>query len=184
MNSRPFLSQPVIIVFIFAVGTAASIFGAFASDNVDFARARYTIWPCLVLGAWATAIVIVRAPHLPDTSWAHWWVAGVIAYLVHLWFGFGVIFEWSLSAVFSGQGPIAASANFGLLALWLVSSAMAVLKRGPMWLHIATTGLFIAAALLSTLPRLDSPALYGGLLLAGLWLAALYCRFALARRSP
>ncbi|NKB49156.1 MAG: hypothetical protein GKS02_07305 [Alphaproteobacteria bacterium] len=183
MNSRPVIAQPVIILFIFALGTAAAVFGAIASDNVDFARARLTVWTCLALGAWATAIVIARAPHLQDTSWARWWIAGLIAYLVHLWFGFGVIFEWSLGAVFQSQTALVAGANFALLALWLVSAVIAAVKRGPLWLHLATTALFAAAALISTLSLWDTPAFYGGLLIAALWLAALYYRFVLARRS-
>jgi hypothetical protein len=183
MNSRPFIARPVIILFIFAAGTAAAVFGAFASDNVDFGRARFTVWTCLILGAWATAIVIVRAPHLRDTSWMHWWIAGLIAYLIHLWFGFGVIFDWSLTAVFEGQGPIVASANFGLLALWILSAALALLRRGPIGLHLATTGLFAATALLSTLSRWNEPAFFGGLAIAALWLGALYYRVPFANRQ-
>ena len=181
MSSRPFIAQPVIILFILAAGSAAAVFAAIAAENVDFARARYSIWACLTLGAWATAIVIVRAPNLRDTSWPQWWVAGLLAYLVHLWFGFGVIFEWNIAATFAGQTAIVAGANFGLLTLWILSAAMAVFKRGPVWFHIATTGLFATTALFSTLPRLGSPAFYGGLLIVALWLAAIYYRVAWRR---
>jgi hypothetical protein len=135
------------------------------------------------LGAWASAIFIVRAPQLHSTSWAQWWLAGLIAYLVHLWFGFGIIFEWSLSAVFESQTTIVAAANFGLLALWILSAALALLRRGSIWIHIATTGLFAATTLFSTLPRLGTPAFAGGVLIVILWLAAIYYRIALKRRE-
>ncbi|SMF51395.1 hypothetical protein SAMN06265365_11793 [Tistlia consotensis] len=167
---------PVAVLLLFAFGFALSIFAGLMASNAAYARAQYTIWPCLLLGGWATAILIRRAPALGRTGWRAWWIGGLVAYLVHLWFGFGVIYGWSFAAVYAGQGSLVASANFALALLWLASALVPAEGRPWIVLHLATAALFIAASLGSTLLFARGPSWAGGLALAVAWLAALYLR--------
>lgn len=181
MANRPFISPVVTVFLVFAAGVAIAVLGALLADNVQYARARYTVWPCIALGGWAVAILISQAPNVAGTNWRTWWIAGLVAYFVHLWFGFVVIYGASVVALYWGQGWLVATANLALLVLWIASALAAVFGHFWMPLHVAATVLFVITTFASTVIFAVGWARYGGIAIALVWLAAGYWRYLRAR---
>lgn len=170
-------------VFALGAGVAASIAFGTISSNPDYGRAILTIWPCLALGVLSVAVALVRGIGETDRSWFPYWVAGFVAYLVHLFFGFGLIYGASISATFAGQGLVAAAGNFGLFALWGLSLGFEVMGRGSKQLHFAALSLFAASTLGSTLLADRVATQIGGGAIICLWFAAIYVRVGKKRQS-
>lgn len=174
----PLMDQRILAFLVFAVGMALAVFLVLLASNVGYARAKYTIWPCVALGGWAVALMIRfgGTAGLDRTAWRTWWAWGLVAYVVHLWWGFGVIFGWSVDAVYAGQGSLVAGANFTLLGLWAVSVAVSFLRWPMDWLHFIAALLFAVSTLTASIlfGRDISP--IGGVLILAVWLAALYMR--------
>lgn len=174
------LREPVAVLSIFAAGLAATALGPLLADTPDHARAVWSVWPVLVLGGIAVARMIRRGPGMEGTGWLGWWTAGFLAYLVHLRFGFGVIYAYDLQAVRTGQGLVTTVANFTLLALWGLSLLATILPREPpgeQALHVLASGLFAVTALASTVLFAAHPVSVAiGAGLALIWLHALWRR--------
>ncbi|HKK30512.1 MAG TPA: hypothetical protein VKA18_08995, partial [Alphaproteobacteria bacterium] len=105
-GDRPLLDSRVAAVSMFAAGLAITVFLSLSAENPDFARARYSVWPVIALGGWAVALMIRHGFTLAlgATHWRWWWSAGLAAYAVHLYWGFGAIYAWDLGLVVEGQG--------------------------------------------------------------------------------
>lgn len=175
---RPLLDARVAAFLVFSVGFAASMIAGLLAADADFARAKLTIWPCAALGGWAVALMLrgglgdgAEAP-----PWRVWWAWGLVAYAVHLWWGFGVVYGWDFGAVYAGQGALVATANFGLAVLWALSVIVAFAGWPFRWLHIVTALLFAVAMLAASIlfGRDISPV--GGAILLAIWIAAYYRR--------
>lgn len=176
--AAPLLDGRVAALAVFAIGLALTVFLSLSADDPAYARAKYSIWPVVALGGWAVALMLRHGftPALDATHWRVWWAGGLLAYALHLYWGFGVIYGASFRAVYAGQGALVASANFGLFALWLLSASAAFARLPALWLHLFAAALFVVATLAATIlfGRDISPV--GGVIVLLLWLAALYLR--------
>lgn len=143
---------PGLALFAFIVAMAVALLGPLASDDLVYNRTRYAIWATLLLAIPAVVRFILalgRAP--PGRAWRAWWTAALCGYLVHLWYGFGVMFAGDLAATFDAQGTLVAGSNFALALLWLASVAVAWSGRRAFWLHAIATLLLCVSAITSTL---------------------------------
>ena len=177
---------------LFALGVAAAVLGALVTDAPDYARARFTIWPSIGLGGLAVALALNRYPapwahaHRPGgygtggwqtRAWRSLWGFGYLAYLVHLWFALGGVFEWRLDIAFTAQTYLVTGANLLLLALWSASVVAAWFRLPAAWLHLAAMALFVVATVAATIVfgRSLEMVAAGGLIVAG-WIVALALR--------
>ncbi|MEQ9124052.1 MAG: hypothetical protein RIM80_15975 [Alphaproteobacteria bacterium] len=176
-QGRPFVDPRIGAFALFALAVAAATFSALLSPAPDYARAANSIWPCIALGGWAVARALNRCPDAFDGLWRVLWTLGFLAYLIHLWFALGGVFQWSLGAVFDVQGTVVTAANLALAALWGVSVAAAWLGIRATWLHIAAKTLFAATTVVASIPfARDMASLAGGLLVVAVWIGALALR--------
>lgn len=81
--------------------------------------------------------------------------------------GLGGAFDWTVAAMFDQQGAVVGWANVGLLALWSASAVAASMRWRVMWLHAATTALFIVAGVMSSVFLGDSVIWLTGLMALG-----------------
>jgi len=169
------VAMPSLALFGFALAMAAALLGPLASSDLVYNRTRFTIWATILLAIPAVAsfiLAIGRASLGP--AWRAWWTAALGAYLVHLWYGFGVMFAGDFAATFAAQGTLVAGSNFLLAAVWLASVASAWSALSAPWLHGLATLLFCVSAITSTLlfGRPPSP-WFGWALAAGIAAAAI-----------
>lgn len=172
-------------ILIFTVGTVLiAMFGPeflatadMTNTEIAAMQAKWTAWPVIILGGVAAALFIAHAPtNLVDWGWPNWQIAGAAAYGVHVYAGFGGGFDWSFAAMFDQQGALVAGANVSLLALWTASALAALLGWRMMWLHVATTALFVVAGVLSSYFLGESVIWLTGLMALG-WVGAAIYRY-------
>jgi hypothetical protein len=178
-------SAAPFVLFVFAVALATALLAPLAFGDVIYHRARFTIWAALTLASPAIALAVLRIGRAPlGAAWLAWWTAALAFYLLHIWYGFGVMFAGSWSATAEAQGPGVTVSNFALAALWSASVAAGWLQLGATWLHALATALLVVNATTSTLlfGRPPSP-LIGGAFAAVIAAAALV-RVALALDAP
>jgi hypothetical protein len=174
----PVLDTRAAAFLVFSLGFAIAVFAGLLADDADYARAKYTIWPSVALGGWAIALMLRYGPGeaLAETSWRLWWAWGLLAYAIHLYWGFGVVYGGDLDAVYAGQGSLVATANFALLFLWAASVIWAYAGWPGTWLHSLTALVFVASTLIASLVFGRDISPYGGAIILVVWLAALYLR--------
>lgn len=176
-DGRPFLDPRIGAFALFALAVAAATFSALSSAAPDYARAANSVWPCIAFGGWAVARFLNRHPDAWDSLWRVLWTLGFLAYLIHLWFALGGVFQWSLGAVFAVQGTVVTAANLALVPLWGLSVVVAWLGVRAAWLHIAAKALFAATTVFAAIVfARDTASLAGGLLVVAVWIAALALR--------
>lgn len=173
-GARPLLDDRVAALLVFSVGLLASVLYGLTADNADFGRAKATIWPCAALGGWAVALMIRH--RFGQASWRVWWAWGFVAYAVHLYWGFGLVYGGDPQAVYAGQGALVASANFALLCLWAASVIAAFARAPARWLHGLTALLFAVSILAASLLFGRDVSPFGGAALAIVWFGAWYWR--------
>lgn len=177
---RGLLRERTVVLFVGAIGLALTMFGPLLTPNPDHARAVWSIWPVLVLGGVAVARLIRFDPVLTNAHWLGWWATGFVFYLIHLYFGFVVVYGGSIAAVLDGQGRLTAASNAALLLFWGGSILAALLPREPrgeVMLHRVASLLFAATALPSSLVFASHPmSRLTGVALLALWLNALWRR--------
>jgi len=175
---RPLLDPRVAALLVFSVGFLAAILVGLTADNADYARAKATIWPCGALGGWAVALMLRHGLGEASTAtgWRVWWALGFVAYALHLYWGFGVVYGGDLDAVYAGQGSVVASANFALLFLWAASVIGALAGWPAKWLHVVTALLFGISILAASILFGRDLSPVGGVVLAAVWLGAIYLR--------
>jgi len=148
----PWLGRASTIFAAFALACFIAVLVPVGLGDVDYNRARLTVWAALLLAGLALAMVILRAGRRPlGEDWRGWWSAAFLMFLLHLVWGLGAIFKADVGAVFVVQGTLVAGSNFLLTALWGASVAMAWLGTGPMGLHLAASQLLAVSGLVSTL---------------------------------
>jgi hypothetical protein len=180
---------PSLALLGFAVAMAMALLGPLATSDLVYNRTRFTIWATVVLAIPAVVLFILaigRAP--PGATWRAWWTAAFGGYLVHLWYGFGVMFAGDLAATFDAQGTLVAGSNFVLALVWLASVACAWSARPAAWLHALATLLFLVSAITSTLVFGRPPSPWFGWALAvgiaGAAIGRLWSRFAGSSLNP
>lgn len=178
-----FASEATILILGAGTVLIAMIGPTFVSTadmtNTEIAamQAKWTAWPVIFLGGVAAALFIAHAPDdLEDWGWPNWQIAGAAAYGVHVYAGLNGDFDWSFAAMFDQQGGVVGWANIALLALWTASAVAAWMTWRAMWLHIATTTLFVVAAAASSYFLGDSVIWLTGLMALG-WAGAAIYRF-------
>ncbi len=178
-----FASEATILIL--TVGTVVvAMFGPtllstaeMTNTEIAAMQSKWTAWPVIFLGGVAAALFIAKAPDdLAEWGWPNWQVAGAAAYGVHVYAGFGGGFDWSFAAMFDQQGALVGGANVGLLALWSASAIAAWMRWRVMWLHVATTALFVVAGIMSSVFLGDSVIWLTGLMALG-WAGAAIYRF-------
>ena len=182
---RSFFDSPLPPAIACALGVGAALYGpvmlstgTLTPTEVAASQAKWTLWPALGLGGVAAALFIARAPvDQADWGWSGWQIAGAIAFAAHVYAGFWVYFAGSFGAMFAAQGTLVAGGNWLLFVLWSASALTAWSGRRALWLHIPTTALFIAAALLSTYAR-PGAVKWVGLGFGAIWIAAALFRAA------
>ena len=113
---------------------------------------------------------------IAETNWRVWWTWGLVAYVAHLYWGFGLVFEWDIATVYAAQGSFVASANFGLLILWGLSVLLAYAGLSAKWLHGITALVFAVSTLVASIVfGRDISPIGGGIILV-VWIVALYLR--------
>ena len=173
-------------ILILAVGTVlVAMFGPtflstadMTSTEIAAMQAKWTAWPAIFLGGVAAALFIANASgDLENWGWPNWQVAGAAAYGVHVYAGLGGSFDWSFAAMFDQQGGVVGWANIALLLLWTASAIAAWMKWSLVWLHTATTALFVAAGVMSSYFLGESVIWLTGLMALG-WIGAAIKRIA------
>jgi hypothetical protein len=138
----------------FATLVTIAILAPLTSGALEYSRARTTIWITLALAAPAVAIMVRCFRSCPVTpAWRGWWSFGLAAFLLHLWYGFIVVFDADFGAVLTSQGMLVGSSNFVLATVWSCSVAAAWLlpvTGWTRWLHALATALFVLSAVVST----------------------------------
>ncbi len=178
-----FRSEATILI----LGVAAVLIALFApallstadvtNSEIAASQAKWTAWPVIFLGGVAAALFIAHAPDdLADWGWPNWQIAGAAAYGVHVYAGFGGGFDWSFAAMFDQQGALVGWANVALLALWTLSAIAAWMGWSAIWLHAATTALFVVAGVMSSYFLGDSVIWLTGLMALS-WVGAAIYRF-------
>lgn len=174
------LREPPLLLLAFSAGLALTVLLPPAQPDPVHARAIASIWPVMLIGGIAAARFLRVGPGLEGTGWLGWWVAGLLAYLVHLAFAWVAVFGWSVGAAAAAQGLPTTIANFALLLLWAASAIAASIPKEPRWeqaLHAIATLLFIVTTLVSALVFAGHPVTrLLGLGLLALWLHALWRR--------
>ena len=178
-----FRSEATILILGVATVLIALIGPTFLSTaemtNTEIAalQSKWTAWPVIFLGGVAAALFIAHAPDgLEEWGWPNWQIAGAAAYGVHVYAGFGGGFDWSVAAMFDQQGALVGGANIALLALWTLSAVAAWIGWRAMWLHAATTALFVVAGVMSSYFLGDSVIWLTGVMALG-WVGAAVHRF-------
>jgi hypothetical protein len=154
----------------FVCGVAVTILAPAAIGDVDFNRTRLTIWTTLLLACPALVLFVLRAGRIPlGLSWRAWWTAAYLAFVLHLVWGYGIMFRGDAGAVLRVQGTLVGVSNFLLAIIWGVSVLTAWAGWRLLPLHAFATLFFSANALVSTLLFGHGPSpVVGGLVAATL----------------
>jgi hypothetical protein len=124
----------------FALGIAVLVFAAIVSDYEPYTRAIYAVMLSFALAApalWLFARDIFRYPLTP--LWRLFWTLGFAAYLVHLYYGYLVLFGGDWDAVVASQGAAVAYLNLAVTILWGLDVALAWIgARGMIVLVLRT----------------------------------------------
>jgi hypothetical protein len=101
----------------FALLLSAALLAAEQAESLDHARLVYTTWVSLALAIPALTLFVFpstrRGPYELLT-----WTFSYAAYLVHFYYAFGVNYGFSIARTYAGQGPVIATSNFIVTALW------------------------------------------------------------------
>jgi hypothetical protein len=133
---KPTLHQLTLAFVPFALMLSASILVAVLQPAVAYARARFLIWTALVLATPALVEYVLSYDRKPLSNyWRLFWSFGLIVYLVHLHYGFGVLFHGDFSAVLVSQGSVVAISNFAATGLWSLDALLSwITRQRPAWI--------------------------------------------------
>lgn len=144
---------------------AAALFAPWATGDVAYHRAVYSIWGVMTLVVFALALMILRLGRSSlGELWRATWTAGFLAYMLHLWIGIEEGFGGSLDAVFRTQGYVVAASNFVLAALWAFSAGFAWMRYPALWLHVVTAVLAAISAITASVLFASGPSVVVGLM--------------------
>jgi hypothetical protein len=157
---RPKLSQTAVtLTFVpFAILLSAALLAAEQSEALDHARLVYASWVSLAFATPALALFVF--PRTRTSAYALLtWTFSLAAYLVHFYYAFGVTYHGSIAATYAGQGPIIATSNFTLTALWIVDVVTSwTIRRELRWLaalRLVARGLVLVTFVVSAVVIFD-----------------------------
>jgi hypothetical protein len=116
---RPTISQTAFaFTFVpFALLLSIALLAAEQADSLDHARLLYSSWVSLVFATPALCLYVF--PRTRDGEYELLaWTFSYSAYLVHFYYAFGVTYGGSFARTYASQGPVIATSNFALTALW------------------------------------------------------------------
>jgi hypothetical protein len=133
---KPTLNQLTFAFVPFALLMAASVLVAVLQPAVAYARARYLIWAALVLSTPALAEYALSYSRKPLSNyWRLFWSFGCVAYLVHLHYGFWVLFHGDFAAELVSQGTVVAISNWAATGLWSLDALLSwITRQRPSWI--------------------------------------------------
>src|SRR5512140_1535849 len=154
---RPKLSQTAVtLTFVpFSLLLSAALAAAEQAEALDHARLVYASWVSLAFATPALSLFVF--PRTRTGAYALLtWTFSLAAYLVHFYYAFGVNYHGNVAATYAGQGPIIATSNFLLTALWLLDVVTSwTVRRELRWLaalRLVARGLvlvpFVASAVI------------------------------------
>ncbi len=160
----------------FALVLAAALLAAELAPELDHARMIYAIWATLVL---AIPPLAMSFGARRDGDYARLsWTFAYVAYLVHFYYAFGVQYQWSVSALYAGQGAAIATTNLVFTVLWTADVLTLWSMPHRAWWRVldgATRVLFCAEVVMSTLVIFSGfVRVIGALLVASVLSAALW----------
>ncbi|NKB49155.1 MAG: hypothetical protein GKS02_07300 [Alphaproteobacteria bacterium] len=122
--------QIILTLLLFSGSAAFAVFGALATDNVDFFRTHATAWTSALL---ATPAFYIFARHFARAGLNHWWrlfwTFGWLMIVIHFYFGLGIMHFWDPVSVFQRQGFAVAGPIFLLQVTWLIDIGLAFIRR-------------------------------------------------------
>jgi hypothetical protein len=164
------LTMLVVAWSPFALGIAIVVFAAIVADYGPYARAVDSVILSFVLASpalWLFARDIFRYPLTP--LWRLYWTLSFAAYLVHLYYGYGVLFAGDWKAVTASQGTTVAILNLAVTVLWAADVLIAWVGMSGTWVLVlrvaAHLGVF-AAGIVSSVAFRDGIEKLPGILLA------------------
>jgi len=167
------LTMLVVAWSPFALGIAIVVFAAIVADYGPYARTVDSVILSFVLAApalWLFARDIWRYPL--TRLWRLYWTLSFAAYLVHLYYGFGVLFGGDWNAVTASQGTTVAILNLVVTVLWGADVLVAWIGLSGIWVLVlriaAHLGVFAAGFVASVIFRGGIEKLPGILLALGL----------------
>jgi hypothetical protein len=133
---KPTLDQLTFTFVPFALMLAASILVAVLQPAVAYARTRFLIWTAVVLATPALAEYVLSFGRRPLSNyWRLFWSLGCITYLVHLYYGYAILFRGDIDAVFASQGTVVAVSNFAGTGLWSLDALLSwITRQRPVWI--------------------------------------------------
>jgi hypothetical protein len=133
---KPTLHQLTLAFVPFALMISASILGAVLQPAVAYARTRYLIWTALVLSTPAQVEYFVSLGRSPLSNyWRLFWSFGCLAYLVHFYYGFGILYGGDFAAVMQSQGAVVAISNIVTTGLWALDALLSwITRQRPAWI--------------------------------------------------
>jgi hypothetical protein len=138
---RPRITQTALaFTFVpFALLLSAALLAAEQADSLDHARLLYSSWVSLVFATPALCLFL-----FPSTRNGEYellaWTFSYFAYLVHFYYAFGVTYDFSVAKTYAGQGPVIATSNFALTALWTFDVAASwMAHQGARWREVVRT---------------------------------------------
>jgi len=135
---RPTMSLTAVTsTFVpFAILLSVALLAAEQSDTLDHSRMIYASWIALGFAAVALSLFV-----FPRTRAGQWelltWTFALAAYLVHFYYAFGVKYGFGIARTYAAQGPVIATNNFLVTALWSFDVAAGwFARRDARWLAI------------------------------------------------
>jgi hypothetical protein len=125
------------ITFVpFALLLSAALLAAEQAEGLDHARLIYTTWVSLTFAIPALALFVFpgtrRGPYELLT-----WTFSYAAYMVHFYYAFGLNYHFSVALTYAGQGPVIATSNLLVTALWTLDVAASWwFDAQPRWLDV------------------------------------------------
>jgi hypothetical protein len=125
------------IFLLFAVLLSAALLVPEARQDLLHSRVIYTIW--VSLGFLIPAVFLFFFPYggrRREVYWLLTWSAALLAYLVHFYYTFGVMFHWSLKELYTAQRPIIATSNLIDTVWWTLDVALAWFVADRKWIRV------------------------------------------------
>jgi len=122
----------------FVVLLVAAMWAAEATLELTRFRLIYSVWVSLAF-AIPALYLFVRSDRSPRATayWVLCWTFSFLAYLVHFYFAVFRVYHGSLAAMYWKQGPLIATSNLVVTALWTADVALAWLSdRDASWIRV------------------------------------------------
>lgn len=120
---------PGIALGFLGIGVAAVTFASLGAENVSFARTEWTARLAMMLAAPAI-VIYVAGTGSPGRWWRAFWTAGMLAYLMHVWWAVARAYGGDFGAIVERQGWVAGTNALATL-LWIADVVAAWVIASP-----------------------------------------------------